>query len=99
MHGSTSVRLPALLVRPCPARKPSIEVLDPAARRVRLGEGQRARIEHIAIEIVDLDATLSALQALGILPSAPPRVSNCYLSVWTDSDTNGGVMYQFMQKA
>jgi methylmalonyl-CoA/ethylmalonyl-CoA epimerase len=76
-----------------------IEVLDPAARRARLGAGQRARIEHIAIEVDDLDATLSALQVLGVLPGAPPRVSNRYLSVWTDPDTSDGVMYQFMQKA
>ncbi len=76
-----------------------IEVLDPTVRRVRLGEDQRARIEHIAIEVDDLDSTLRVLQALGVRSKAPPRVSNGYLSAWTDPDTSDGVMYQFVQKA
>lgn len=75
-----------------------IEVTDPVARRARLGEGQRARIEHIAIEVDDLDATLQALDALGVQPKAPPRVSNRYLTFWTNPDTSDGVMFQFMQK-
>jgi len=52
-----------------------IEIRDPVARRARLGEHQRARIEHIAIEVDDLDAMLHALEVLGVRPQAPPRLS------------------------
>ncbi len=76
-----------------------IELFDPAARRARLGDGQRARIEHIGIEVEDLGATMGALQVLGVLPSAAPRMSNQYLCIWTNPDTSDGVIYQFMQKA
>jgi len=75
-----------------------IEVSDPEVRRTRLGEGQRARIEHIAIEVEDLDATLEALEALGVRPNAPARRTNGSVSVWTDPGTSDGVMFQFMQK-
>lgn len=75
-----------------------IQLADPEARRVRLGDGQRARIEHIAIEVDDLDATLRALEALGVRPNAPPRLSGSRLTVWTDPESSDGVMYQFVQK-
>ena len=48
-----------------------IEIKDSEARRASLGEHQRARIEHIAIEVDDLDATLRALEVLGVQPKAP----------------------------
>ena len=43
-----------------------IEIVDPEARRARLGEHQQARIEHIAIEVDDQDATLQALAAASL---------------------------------
>ena len=75
-----------------------IEILDPEQRRQRLGEGQRARIEHIAIEVDDLDSTLEALEALGIHPDAPPREVLGGVTFWTAAETSDGVRYQFVQK-
>jgi methylmalonyl-CoA/ethylmalonyl-CoA epimerase len=68
------------------------------ARRARLGEHQRARIEHIAIEVDDLDAMLHALEVLGVRPQAPPRLSGSRLTFWTEPDSSDGVMYQFVEK-
>ena len=75
-----------------------IEILDPDQRRRRLGEGARARIEHIAIEVDDLDATLAALAALGIEADAPPREVLGSVTFWTDAETSDGVRYQFLEK-
>ena len=75
-----------------------IEILDPEQRRQRLGEGQQARIEHIAIEVDDLDATLAALEALGIRADAPPREALGSLTFWTTAETSDGVRYQFLEK-
>lgn len=75
-----------------------IEITEPEARLARLGDGQRARIEHIAIEVENLDQTLEALAALGIRPTAPPRMSSDYLTFWTAPESSDGVMYQFVQR-
>ena len=66
--------------------------------RRRLGEGQQARIEDIAIEVDDLDSTLEALGALGIRPDAPPREVLGAVTFWTAAETSDGVRYQFVQK-
>ena len=75
-----------------------IQIVDPEIRRVRLGENQRARIEHIAIEVDDLHATLRALKALGVQPKAAPRLSRSRLTFWTEPESSDGVMYQFVEK-
>ena len=75
-----------------------IEIVDLEARRSRLGEHQRARIEHIAIEVDDLNATRRALEALGVQPKAPPRLSGSRLTFWTEPESSDGVMYQFVEK-
>lgn len=76
-----------------------IEVTDPEARRRRLGEGERARIEHIAVEVGDLQTILAGLAALGVRTNAPEplRVGDS-LSVWTVPDSTGGVSYQLIQR-
>jgi catechol 2,3-dioxygenase-like lactoylglutathione lyase family enzyme len=80
----------------------SIELLDvrePEARRARLGdESVKARIEHIAIEVEDLDQTLKLLTALGIETTGPPREGAGALSVWTQAPTSGGIGFQFLQR-
>jgi methylmalonyl-CoA/ethylmalonyl-CoA epimerase len=80
------------------ARIEVIEVLEPERRRERLGEGATARIEHIAIEVDDLAATLAVLQELGIHSNAAPRVSGDYLTFWTDPATSDGIMLQFLER-
>ena len=75
-----------------------IEPTDPDVRARRLGSA-RARIEHIALEVGDLDATLTALAALGVAPNAPPRRSPERSMFWTDPETSDGIMFQFVQRA
>lgn len=76
-----------------------IEISDPESRRQRLGEGQRARIEHIAVEVGDLKDALAPLAALGVRTTAaePLRVGDS-LNMWTVADSTGGVSYQLIQR-
>ena len=78
------------------ARVELIEPVDPELRAQRLGD-DRARIEHVAFEVEDLDATLAALEALGIETTAPPRASHGNRHVWTVAATSGGISFQFQQ--
>lgn len=75
-----------------------IEPTDPELRAQRLGD-VRARIEHIAFEIGDLDAALSALGALGVEPNAPPRRLPDRSMFWTEPETSDGIMFQFVQRS
>jgi methylmalonyl-CoA/ethylmalonyl-CoA epimerase len=79
------------------ARIELIEVLDPEARERRLG-GDKARIEHIAFEVADLDATITTLERLGIRFSASPRASGTFITAFTVAETSGGIMLQFSQR-
>ena len=74
-----------------------IEPTDPEVRARRLGD-VRARIEHIAFEIGDVDDALSALGALGVEPNAPPRRQPDRAMFWTDPETSDGIMFQFVQR-
>ena len=75
-----------------------IEPTDPEIRAQRLGDA-RARIEHIAFEIGDLDGALSALGAIGVEPNAPPRRLEDRSMFWTDPETSDGIMFQFVQRS
>jgi len=75
------------------------EILDPEMRERRLGSARQARLEHIAIEVNDLDGLLGLLGRLGIETTGPPDVSKANTSVWTKAETSGGVMYQFLERA
>lgn len=76
-----------------------IEIGDLEARRRRLGEHARARIEHIAVEVDDLGAALTHLRALGAQTTAtePRRIGNT-LNAWTREETTGGVSYQLIER-
>jgi methylmalonyl-CoA/ethylmalonyl-CoA epimerase len=76
-----------------------IEISDPEARRERLGEGARARIEHIAVEVENLKTTLARLAALGVRTNAPePRRIGDSLHMWTVAESTGGVSYQLIER-
>ncbi|HEV2357584.1 MAG TPA: VOC family protein [bacterium] len=76
-----------------------IQVDDPVVRQKRLGEGNRARIEHIAVEVDDIPAVLKKLAALGVRTTEPePRKIGDRLNVWTVAETTGGVSYQLIQR-
>jgi catechol 2,3-dioxygenase-like lactoylglutathione lyase family enzyme len=74
-----------------------ISVADPEQRSARL-RGERARIEHIAFEVDDLERAIAALGALGMEPAGPPRESAGALTVFTKPETSGGLMFQFVQR-
>jgi regulator of ribonuclease activity A len=80
------------------ARVELIEIADDEQRRERLGEGNAARIEHIAFEVDDLDATVAALAALGIEITEPPRISGGYRTTWTVASTTDGVKFQLSER-
>ncbi len=76
-----------------------IEIGDPEARRKRLGEGKRVRIEHVAVDVDDIGATLARLAGLGVTTTAPtPRQLGETLNSWTAEETTGGISYQFIQR-
>lgn len=73
-----------------------IEVRDPVVAAERLGEGEQARIEHIAFEVDDLDDVRDLLVSRGIEVSWPPFPSGSAMMIWTTAATSGGVQYQFL---
>jgi hypothetical protein len=73
-----------------------IEVHDEAARRRRLPDGAQAVIEHIALEVDDLDAVRDVLVAQGVEVTWPPVPSGDAMMIWTEAATSGGVQYQFL---
>jgi methylmalonyl-CoA/ethylmalonyl-CoA epimerase len=75
-----------------------IEITDPQMRKERLGEGREAHVEHIAFEVESLNDILVALESLGIKTTGEPQVSAAYTTVWTEPETSGGIMYQFLEK-
>jgi methylmalonyl-CoA/ethylmalonyl-CoA epimerase len=71
-----------------------IEDDDPAEKQRVLG-GAPAVIEHIALDVDDLERTVAALQAKGVAirDGAIVRVGTRD-HAWTEPATSGGVMYQ-----
>jgi methylmalonyl-CoA/ethylmalonyl-CoA epimerase len=76
-----------------------IEISEPAERTQRLGS-EKARIEHIAIEVDDLATTVQALEGLGVRTQTtdPIRVGP-NINFWTVAETCDGVVYQLLQRA
>ena len=75
-----------------------IEVHDDEARARRLPEGADAVIEHIAIEVDDLEAVHRTLTERGVGVTWPPFPSGDAAMIWTDAATSGGVQYQFLRR-
>lgn len=82
-----------------------IGMTDPEARKRRLGDG-RARIEHVAIRVDDLEEMSATLREKGVGLTGIPNVEFVHpmplrvgsrLNVWTDPATTGGVVYQFIE--
>ena len=78
-----------------------IEIIEPTtdeARERRLGEGNRARIEHVAIEVDSIARTLEAVRGLGIeITTDGPVLVGPNLNVWTRPETSDGVQYQLLE--
>jgi len=75
-----------------------IECRLPDERARRLGVSQ-ARIEHIAIEVDDLVATVGDFAQLGVeVTAAEPVTQGDIRSHWTKPESSDGVMYQIFER-
>lgn len=70
---------------------------EPERRSAWLAGAEQARIEHIAVEVDDLEATTRALSALGVQSLAAVR-GPLGMSARTEPATSGGIVYQLLQK-
>ena len=76
-----------------------VELGDDEARRRRLGVGAQARIEHIAIEVDDVEATRDELRRHGIeMQSETPLVNGPTRSLFTRPETSRGIAFQFLDR-
>jgi methylmalonyl-CoA/ethylmalonyl-CoA epimerase len=75
-----------------------IEVLDPQERERRLGGGGSARIEHVAVEVADLDEALDRQAGLGVRPIGSPRATPDYRTVFTEAESSDGVTWQLLER-
>ena len=74
-----------------------IEHADPARREAAL-KGARAAIDHIAIAVEDIDATVVELVARGVRTMTPaPFVLAGRRTIFLDPDSAGGVRYQLVE--
>jgi methylmalonyl-CoA/ethylmalonyl-CoA epimerase len=76
-----------------------LQLGDPEARAQRLGEGNVGRLDHIAIEVDDVDAVREELRPAGVrMQSEEPRRTSLARSYFTRPETTGGVVYQFLDR-
>jgi len=78
-----------------------IELLEhsrPEDRAAWLAGDRLGRIEHIAIEVDDLDSTLHALEALGVA-CEPARSGPLGVSARTRPETTTGIVLQLLEPA
>lgn len=76
-----------------------IELADPEARAARLGADQ-ARIDHVAVEVDDLDAAAAELRAHGVgFTTEEPVAVRDIRTLWTRKETSGGVMWQILSRS
>jgi catechol 2,3-dioxygenase-like lactoylglutathione lyase family enzyme len=79
----------------------SIELLhvdDPNANRDRMQGESMARIEHICIEVDDINDTIDEMRAKGLEFTGEPSTIGANTSVWSKPETSDGYQLQFMQK-
>ena len=76
-----------------------IEVIDPAEREQRLGQGATARIEHLAFEVDRLEPVVEPLREAGMRTTTEqPRVIGANRNYFTEADSTNGVMLQFFDR-
>jgi methylmalonyl-CoA/ethylmalonyl-CoA epimerase len=75
-----------------------IEITEPGERARRLGT-DKARVEHIAIEVDDLMTTVQSLASIGVRTQVPdPLRVGTSLNHWTERDSSDGVVYQLIER-
>jgi methylmalonyl-CoA/ethylmalonyl-CoA epimerase len=79
-----------------------IELIEPTSeesRQRRLGEGNRARIEHIGVEVEDISLTMEAVRGLGVqLTADQPIPVGPNLNAWTQPESSEGMQFQLVQR-
>jgi len=77
-----------------------IQMDEPEANRERLRGETQARIEHIAFEVDDLDATIEDVKARGLELTGPPShlAALGTTSVWTKPETSDGYQLQLFSR-
>ena len=81
------------------ARIELIELGDDETRRRRLGTDGQARIEHIAIEVDDVEATRDELRRSGIeMQSEAPSLNGPTRSFFSRPATSRGIAFQFFDR-
>ena len=81
------------------ARVELIELVEPKARAARLGDDD-ARIDHVAVEVDDVDAAAAELRAHGVaFTTEEPVAVRDIRTLWTQKQTLGGVMWQIFSRA
>jgi methylmalonyl-CoA/ethylmalonyl-CoA epimerase len=76
-----------------------VELGDPEVRSRRLGPDAVARIEHIAIEVEDVEAAQEELRARGIeMQSDSPSITGTTRSYFTRPETTCGIIFQFLDR-
>jgi catechol 2,3-dioxygenase-like lactoylglutathione lyase family enzyme len=75
-----------------------VELGNEAARAARLGDGQ-ARVEHVAIEVDDLEAAAAELRSMGVaFQSDTPSVGGPLRSLFSRPETTRGFVLQFFDR-
>jgi methylmalonyl-CoA/ethylmalonyl-CoA epimerase len=76
-----------------------VQLGDPEDRLRRLGEGNVARLEHIAIEVEDVRAAREELQSRGVaMQTDEPTVSGPLRSYFTRPETTHGIVFQLFDR-
>jgi methylmalonyl-CoA/ethylmalonyl-CoA epimerase len=75
-----------------------VELGNDAARERRLGDSQ-ARVEHVAIEVDDLDAASAELRSMGVeFQSDTPSSGGPLRSLFSRPETTQGFVIQFFDR-
>ena len=76
-----------------------VEIGDEHVRQRRLGTGAQARVEHIAIEVEDVEATRDELRLLGIeMQQETPFLAGPTRSFFTRPETSRGIAFQLLDR-
>ena len=81
------------------ARVELIEIPDPQARTMRLGDDE-GRVEHIALEVDDIHAWMARLREKGVrFTTEQPVTVRENEAVWTVPETSAGIVWQIFSRA
>ncbi|HEX6348840.1 MAG TPA: VOC family protein [Candidatus Dormibacteraeota bacterium] len=76
-----------------------VDLADQGERSRRLGDAE-GRLDHVAVEVDDLEAAIAELKARGVeLTTDEPVAIRNIRTVWTRPETTGGVMWQVFSPA